>query len=172
MQEMKKNCFLVTGAQGFIGSWIIKNLLENEQEIVAFDVDDQPVRLSCLVGRRTLKKIRFIRGDVNDMGLIKRLIGENSVSRVIHLAGLQTPDCKARPVLGATVNLVGTLSVFEAVKAFKHQVGCIVYASSGAVLGSDEQYTHPIPDEAPRIPDPLRCIQDDQRGMRPDLLAG
>jgi nucleoside-diphosphate-sugar epimerase len=52
--------------------------------------------------------------------------------------------------------VVGTLALFEAIKAHREQVRCVVYASSGAVLGSDEEYgDHPIPDKAPRIPGTL-----------------
>ena len=36
---MIKNCFLVTGAQDFIGIWVIKNLLEKGQDVIAFDVE-------------------------------------------------------------------------------------------------------------------------------------
>ena len=35
---------------------------------------------------------------------------------IIHLAGLQIPTCKANPVLGARVNVIGTINVFEAAK--------------------------------------------------------
>ena len=86
---------------------------------------------------------------------MKKLIKEQNVSHVIHLAGLQTPDCKANPILGATVNVVGSLTIFEAVKACRDQVRCIVYASSGSVLASDAQYSHPIGDQAQRIPGTL-----------------
>ena len=40
-------------------------------------------------------------------------------THVLHLAGLQTPTCRANPILGATVNVIGTLAVFEAAVALK-----------------------------------------------------
>ena len=150
---MGKDCFLVTGAQGCIGSWVIKNLLELEHDVIAFDIDDHPVRLSLLLTTKQLEKIRFVRGDINDLELIKELIHKRSVSHIIHLAGLMTPACKADPILGAKVNILGTLTIFEAAKAFKGRVRCLAYASSGAVMGPDEKYeSHPIRDEAPRTP--------------------
>ena len=36
---------------------------------------------------------------------------------IIHMAGLQVPVCRENPVLGAKVNVLGTLNIFEAVKA-------------------------------------------------------
>jgi nucleoside-diphosphate-sugar epimerase len=62
---------------------------------------------------------------------------------IIHLAALQVPTCKANPVLGARVNVIGTLQVFEAAKALKakgDRVPTIVYASSAAVFGPDAEY--------------------------------
>jgi nucleoside-diphosphate-sugar epimerase len=153
---MGRNCYLVTGAQGFIGSWVIKNLLDMGQEVIAFDVHTRPVRLSLLLPAQKLQKIHFVRGDINNLGQIKKLLEKRSVSHVIHLAGLQTPACRAKPILGAVVNVVGTMTLFEAIKAFKEQVQCVVYASSGAVLGADVNYgSHPIEDNAPRIPGTL-----------------
>jgi nucleoside-diphosphate-sugar epimerase len=150
---MSKHCFLVTGAQGCIGSWVIKNLLELGHDVIAFDIDDQPVRLSLLLTAEQRKKIYFVRGDINDLGLIKNLIHKRAASHVIHLAGLMTPACKTNPILGATVNILGALTIFEAAKAFKDQVRCVAYASSGAVMGPDEKYeSHPIRDGAPRTP--------------------
>jgi nucleoside-diphosphate-sugar epimerase len=55
---------------------------------------------------------------------------------VIHLAGLQVPACKADPVAGALVNVVGTLTVFDAARATG--VKRVVYASSAAVYGMSE----------------------------------
>jgi nucleoside-diphosphate-sugar epimerase len=153
---MNDSRFLVTGAHGFIGSWVVKNLVGMGLEVTAFDVDDRSVRLSLLLSPRELNRVHFVRGDVNDLRLIKELLRKASISHVIHVAGLQTPDCRARPLLGATVNVLGTLTVFEAVKACKDQVKCVVYASSGAVLGTDDQRAaHPLQDEAPRIPETL-----------------
>jgi len=153
---MGGNCFLVTGAQGFIGSWVIKNLLDLEHEVIAFDVHTRPVRLSLLLTPQRLKDIHFVRGDINNLGQIKKLLEKRVVTHVIHLAGLQTPECRAKPILGAEINVVGTVTLFEAIRAYKDQIKCVVYASSGAVLGTDEDYgSHPIEDNAPRIPGTL-----------------
>ena len=64
---------------------------------------------------------------------------------IIHLAGLQVPTCRANPVLGARVNVIGTLNVFEAAKTLSKARPDgpsvrIVYASSAAVFGPDAEY--------------------------------
>jgi nucleoside-diphosphate-sugar epimerase len=148
--------FLVTGAQGFIGAWVTKHLLDRGLAVTAFDVDDRADRLALLVPANEMKKIRFVRGDVNNLDLLVDILREGSISHVIHTAGLQTPDCRDRPTVGAAVNVLGTLTVFEAIKACRDQVACVVYASSGAVLGAEDQSAlRPLPDEAPRNPETL-----------------
>jgi len=186
---MQRRCFLVTGAQGCIGSWVIKNLLDMGHEVIALDVHTRPVRLSLLLHTEKLKAICLVRGDINNLGQIKKLLEKFSVTHVIHLAGLQTPECRANPILGAATNVVGTLALFEAIKAYKEQVKSVVYASSGAVLGTDADYgSHPIEDGAPRIPGTLygvfkvtneecaRIYWQDQGirsvGLRPPVVYG
>jgi len=150
---MSRYNFLVTGAQGCIGSWVIRNLLDMEHGVTAFDLDDRPVRLSLLLTPEELDQVHSVRGDICDLELIKGLIEQKSISHIIHLAGLMTPDCKAKPVLGATVNILGTLTVLEAARLFERQVRCVAYASSAAVMGSDDQYDSlPIKDRVPRYP--------------------
>src|SRR5262249_51350023 len=71
----------------------------------------------------------------------------------VHLAGLQVPVCRADPLLGAKVNVLGTLAVFEAVRELQPQVQRLVYASSAAVFGPPEDYPQgPLPDDVRLTP--------------------
>jgi UDP-glucuronate 4-epimerase len=60
------------------------------------------------------------------------------VTHVIHLAALQVPFVRADPPLGARVDVVGTVNVFEAVRRRRGRIAPLVYASSIAALGDDE----------------------------------
>ena len=57
---------------------------------------------------------------------------------MIHLAALQVPFCRADPPLGARVNVVGTVNVFEAVARRAERMGPVVYASSVAAYDALE----------------------------------
>jgi nucleoside-diphosphate-sugar epimerase len=149
---MNERRFLVTGARGFIGSWVVRHLVGRGFPVTALDIDDRADRLTSILGPAGLEKIRSIRGDINDPGLVERALREGAITHVIHTAGLQTPECRDRPIAGATVNVLGTLAIFEAVRACRDQVACVVYASSGAVLGTEDSTTLPIPDEEPPKP--------------------
>ncbi|MDP8958318.1 MAG: NAD(P)-dependent oxidoreductase [Actinomycetota bacterium] len=147
--------FLVTGAMGCIGSWVIRLLLEEGTEVVAFDLSDDRRRPRLLVSDGQLDEVAFLRGDITDTEGVSETIRQRRISHVIHLAALQVPFCRADPVGGARVNVVGTLNVFEAVRALDRPVG-ITYASSVAVFGPADGYPDGrVGDDSPTAPTTL-----------------
>ena len=130
------NVYFITGAQGCIGSWIVKALIERGDEAVVFDRSEDSSRLRAIMEANDLSKIRFISGDITEGSAVLSALSTSRAERVIHLAGLQVPTCKADPVAGALVNVVGTLNVFEAAR--KIGIKGVVYASSAAVYGMND----------------------------------
>jgi len=130
--------YFITGAQGCIGSWIVKTLIERGDEAIVFDRSDDSRRLSAIMMAEDLARVQFISGDITENAAVLSALRESEAERVIHLAGLQVPTCKADPVTGALVNVVGTLNVFEAAR----QAGTrtVVYASSAAVYGINDDH--------------------------------
>jgi len=137
--------YFITGAQGCIGSWIVKTLVERGDEPVVFDRSDDWRRLVAIMDAGDLARVRFIPGDVTDRAAVLSALRNSAAQRVIHLAGLQVPSCKADPVTGAMVNVIGTLNVFEAAR--KTEVKSVVYASSAAVYGIND-YDVPLDESA------------------------
>jgi UDP-glucose 4-epimerase len=76
---------------------------------------------------------------------VHRAIADHGITHIVHLAALQVPFCRADPILGARVNVVGTINVFEAARDLRDQVRCVSYASSAAVFGPEDAYG---PDES------------------------
>jgi nucleoside-diphosphate-sugar epimerase len=128
--------YFITGAYGCIGSWIVKALVERGDVPTVFDRSDDPRRLRAIMSSDELAKVRFALGDITDGEVVKVALADSQATRVIHLAGLQVPVCKADPVGGALVNVVGTLNVFEAARTIG--VRSVVYASSAAVYGLND----------------------------------
>jgi nucleoside-diphosphate-sugar epimerase len=146
---MMKEKFFVTGALGCIGTWVLRRLVSQGSEVVATDVSDDFGRLQLLFNEEEIAKLDFQNVDATDTNLVQEIFQAKGVTHVIHLAGLQVPFCKADPMLGARVNVVGTISVFEAVRQLSNQIRGFSYASSVAVLGPPNRYpTAPVPDEA------------------------
>jgi nucleoside-diphosphate-sugar epimerase len=132
--------YFITGAQGCIGSWIVKALTERGDQAVVFDRSDDSRRLAAIM--EDLANVSFITGDITDGAAVLSALEQSGAQRVIHLAGLQVPTCRTDPINGALVNVVGTLNVFEAAR--KLSIKQIVYASSAAVYGLnyDDPTTH------------------------------
>jgi nucleoside-diphosphate-sugar epimerase len=125
--------FLVTGALGCIGAWVVRELLAEGATVTVFDRASDPHRLKLIMDDQQLAQVQFVNGDITDLAAIERTLDEHEINRVIHLAALQVPFCRADPPLGAQVNVVGTVNIFEAVARRKTRIDRVVYASSVAV---------------------------------------
>jgi nucleoside-diphosphate-sugar epimerase len=140
---MTERRFLVTGAYGCIGAWVAAELVADGRPVVTFDLSREPRRLRLLLDADAVEAIPHVAGDITDLGAIERAIDEHGITNVIHLAALQVPFCRADPPLGARVNVLGTVNVFEAAKARPH-LAPVTYASSIAAFDSDGTMTgHP-----------------------------
>jgi len=128
--------FLVTGAHGFIGGWVVKRLLSRGARVVRFDQTSDARRLRQIMDESEIARADLVEGDITDPDALAPVIERYEVSHLIHLAGLQVPSCKANPRAGAMVNVVGTINVFDAVRKAAGRIQRIVYASSAAVFGT------------------------------------
>lgn len=124
--------WLVTGALGCLGAWTVVTLAREGAGVVAFDLGTDHGRLNLISAPGELDGVTFVRGDITEPKTLEHTLAEHEVTHVVHLAALQVPFCKADPVLGAQVNVTGTVNVFEAAK--RHGLATpIAYASSAAV---------------------------------------
>jgi len=131
---------LITGGYGCIGSWITKQLLDRGDSVWIYDLKEDWRRIELILQPDELERVQFVQGDVTQLDRIVAVLREHRISHLVHLAGLQVPTCRANPILGANVNVVGTLCMFEAVRQLGGQVERLVYASSAAVYGPPDDY--------------------------------
>jgi UDP-glucuronate 4-epimerase len=130
---------LVTGAAGFIGHATAHRLLERGERVIGIDIVNdyydpalKEARLATFEGRNTFA---FQRMDIADAEGVARIVRDNKVQRIVHLAAqagvrysLENPFAYERS------NLAGHLSLLEAsrhAEGFEH----LVYASSSSVYG-------------------------------------
>ena len=135
---MKK--IIIFGGCGFLGSWIVKSFLLKGYNVSIFDLKIQKALLSYVIGKH-INKIKFIQGDITNYDQVQE--ATSKMDHVINLAGLMTPDCSSNPILGAKVNVLGSINVFEALK--KNNIKFLVYASSAGVFGQKDKY-NPFPE--------------------------
>jgi UDP-glucose 4-epimerase len=134
----------VTGGAGFIGSNVVRRLVEDHHQVVVLD-DLSSGREGNL---RPFETVNFLRGDVRDAPLVQRAC--TGVDVVFHLAAsVGHQRSLADPVADAEVNVIGTLRVLEAAR--RAGVRKIVFSSSAAIFG--ELRTLPIREDHPAEPD-------------------
>lgn len=126
--------FLVTGALGCIGAWTVRDLAREGTPVVAFDLAADPRRVRLLCTEEEFRRIVFVHGDITDLPSLEAALDEHKITNVIHLAALQVPSCRADPPLGARVNVLGTVNVFEAVRRRMDRIRQLVYTSSIALF--------------------------------------
>jgi len=144
---------LVTGALGCLGAWTIKALLDLGDEPVGYDLGSHESRLQLVLTDDERKRVTLIAGDVTDGETLGRALDEHAITRVVHLAALQVPFCRADPALGARVNVLGTVVLFEAVKARRDRIPGLAYASSTAVYNATDP--SPAPESGGSAPTTL-----------------
>merc|ERR1712228_60527 len=135
---------------GFFGAWIIKKLLDDghvdsASDIIAADIKENNGIFSQILSQSQISQLHREYFDITNFEKLQSVLNKYSPNYVIHLAGLQIPTCRAKPILGGTVNVIGTLTVFEGVKQYNDnhpndKIKSIVYASSAGICGKKEDY--------------------------------
>lgn len=108
---------LVTGAGGCIGAWVLALLGRAGVPAVAYDLIDDKRRPRLLMQDKAVQQIPWETGDIADSDRVLKVVRYHGIRAIIHLAALQVPFCKADPINGARVNVVGTVNVFEAARS-------------------------------------------------------
>ena len=124
---------LITGGGGFIGAWLARRLADGGHQLRVFEPVERTVLFNRIVGAAAATADWRL-GDIADAQAV--LAAAEGCHAIIHLAGVLTPACKADPVRGAMINLVGTLNVFNAAQALG--IRRIVFTSSAGVYGPDD----------------------------------
>jgi nucleoside-diphosphate-sugar epimerase len=144
---------LVTGALGCLGAWTLKALLDLGEEPVGYDLGIDDARLRLVLSNDERERVTLVEGDVTDLDALGHALDEHGVTRVVHLAALQVPLCRADPARGAHVNVYGTVVVFEAIKARLNRIRGLAYASSTAVYNATDR--SPAPESGGTAPSTL-----------------
>ncbi|HYG23445.1 MAG TPA: NAD(P)-dependent oxidoreductase [Verrucomicrobiae bacterium] len=123
--------FLVTGGTGFIGWRVVRNLLDRNLPVVIGD---------CQLDQHVLPRVagaELATLDVSDASSVRAVFEQHpGISHVIHLAYLMSAEVEANPHLGASVNILGMINLFET--AVRQKLARLVFASSETVYGASQ----------------------------------
>ena len=143
----KSRRVLVTGATGFVGSWLVKALLERQAQVIALvrDFDHQ----SEMVRSGAIRHVTVVNGCLEDYAAVERAVNEHEVDTVFHLAAQSLVGVALRnPLATFEANIRGTYHVLEACRVYSDLVKAVIVASSDKAYGDSEKlpYTedHPL----------------------------
>lgn len=124
--------YLVTGGTGFIGSWVVKSIVESENKVVCFEIDPNVKRLESLLGDK-MQFVTIIKGDVLHLHLILEAIRKYKITHIAHIAAAVLNICKTNPPYAMQVNINGFTNILEACRL--SDINRLVWASSASVFG-------------------------------------
>jgi len=141
---------LVTGGVGVIGVRVVRKLLERGIEPLVYDFRPDFSLMPDLVGR-----FEFVAGDVTDFGSLSRVVREQHIERIVHLAAFIDPDMGKNAFRSFNVNTHGTVNLLEAARL--GGIARFVHASSRAVYGETPHGVggpgyKPLDEEHPKHP--------------------
>lgn len=123
----------VTGATGFLGSHVVRHLLDAGAHVVVLVRDSVPV---APIAAGWTDQVRVVHGDIVDQPTVERMLGEHDVRTLLHLAAQsQVGVANRNPVSTFDSNVRGTWSVLEAARR-SPLVEQVVLASSDKVYGT------------------------------------
>ena len=133
LNKLKNAKVLIIGASGFIGGFLVKEILkEPVKEVILYDnftrgkidnIDDSLKDPRC--------HIFPYGGDIREVDVLDKAM--EGVDYVFHLAAMWLLHCKDFPRTAFEVNIAGTFNVLEA--CVKHKVKKLIYSSSASVYG-------------------------------------
>ncbi len=125
--------YLITGGAGFIGSNLVRYVLEKGHEAVVLD--------NFATGKRQnisdfIDRVEFIEGDIRDRAVMDRAVA--GCAAIFHEAALgSVPRSVEDPATSHDVNVNGTLTVLEAARAAG--VKRVIFAASSSAYGDREE---------------------------------
>ncbi|MCR1951252.1 GDP-mannose 4,6-dehydratase [Clostridium sp. DSM 100503] len=131
-----KNVF-ITGGTGFLGSYLVKKLVNNGSNVTIL-VRDYIPQSNIYIGEE-YKKVNVVHGDLEDYLLIERILGEYEIDTVFHLAAQAIVGVANRNPLGTfKSNIEGTWNILEAARK-SPLIKQVIVASSDKAYGDQEK---------------------------------
>jgi UDP-glucose 4-epimerase len=135
---------LVTGGAGYIGSFMVKRLIDDGHEVVVADSLERGHESSLD------KRATFVKGNLLESEFVSRLFSEHQYDCVMHFAAyIAVGESMQHPGLYFRDNVFTTVSLLDAMK--KHGVKKFIFSSTGTVYGTPS--VNPIPETHAKNPE-------------------
>lgn len=155
--ELKNKTVLVTGAAGFIGANLVKELLKTVNSVKVIGIDNMNDYYDVSLKKYRLEEINklengkaewlFIKGNIADKELVERIFSEHKIDIAVNLAAQAGVRYSiTNPDVYIESNIIGFYNILEACR--RHTVEHLVYASSSSVYGANEKIPYSTDDKA------------------------
>ena len=127
---------LVTGGTGFLGSHIVRKLI-NECDIEFVTVVTTNIKSRTSIDLLDIKsnKLNLIGGDIRDFDFLQKLFNEYEFDTVLHLGALsEVRKCQSNAKLAYDTNIGGTVNLLEVIRLYGN-VKAIIVSSSDKAYG-------------------------------------
>lgn len=143
--ELHNPRILVVGGAGYIGSHVVKQLLQNGYEVIVLD--------NFVYGHRDIVeqalKVEYVEGDLGDRAILEKLFSTHAIDTVMHFAAYAyVGESVTDPAKYYQNNVVATLNLLEEMRAAG--VNKFVFSSTCATYGVPEEV--PITEDHPQAP--------------------
>ncbi|HXY74957.1 MAG TPA: NAD(P)-dependent oxidoreductase [Dehalococcoidales bacterium] len=125
---------LVTGGGGFLGSYVVRDLLKDGHEVVCFDLVAEPTPLMKeLIPADLMSRLTMLKSNITDSAAVSETVKKYKPDMIVHFSGVMPPVTEENVPLAIQVNIGGTNNIFEAARVYK--VKRVIWSSSNSVLG-------------------------------------
>ncbi|MEM2914886.1 MAG: NAD-dependent epimerase/dehydratase family protein [Candidatus Bathyarchaeia archaeon] len=134
---------LISGGLGFIGSCLARKLVQENMDIVLFDISSD-----CKLIEDIKNEVEIVKGDLANKEAVQNAVEKYNVKDIFHLGAVLSAFAETDPLRSFGVNFLGTINILEAARIFN--VRKVIYSSSVAAYGSN--LPEPVVEDAPLKP--------------------
>ena len=150
---------LITGANGFVGSYLAKELLDDGADVYGFiRPEDMAAMEKNLIDKGIKDKLMMLEGDLTNITSLANALDASQPDYLFHLAAQSFVELSfRRPLETQHINCIGTANLLEAVRVKDMDTKMIFAGSSeeyGMVISSEEQYQQALKDGKTIFPEP------------------
>jgi CDP-glucose 4,6-dehydratase len=133
----KNKKVLVTGYEGFLGGHLTKELIASGAMVIGLDIKTK--RKETILTQEDCRRIKIFQGDVADYSLVEKILKQNKIEIVFHLAAeALVGECLKKPLKAFESNIAGTWALLEAGRDYG-KLKAIIIASSDKAYGSHKK---------------------------------